>query len=56
MLVPIIPNLWSSQHAFYREFSTPQGKMGWIAGSVFIPVLRGLVYIFFGRKRGKKAQ
>jgi hypothetical protein len=56
MLVPMIPNLWSIQHAFYREFSTPQEKMGWIAVAVFIPVFGGLVYIFFGRTRGKEAQ
>jgi transposase len=56
MLLPMVSNLWSIQHAFYREFPTPQEKMGWIAVAVFIPVFGELAYIFFGRKRGKKAQ
>lgn len=55
LLLPVLPNLWSIQHAFHREFSSPQEKMGWIAAAVFIPVFGGLAYIFFGRKRGKKS-
>lgn len=53
-LVPILPNLWSIQHAYWREFPSQQEKMIWLVASVFLPVFGGLAYLFFGRKRGKK--
>ena len=53
-LVPILPNLWSIHHAFWREFPSVNEKMIWLVAAVFVPVLGGLAYLFFGRKRGKK--
>jgi len=52
LAVPILPNLWAIWHIFRRDFATPQEKMAWLAAAVFLPVLGGLVYLFFGRKRG----
>jgi hypothetical protein len=53
-LLPIVPNLWAIWHAFHREFATAAEKGAWILASVFIPVLGGIVYCFWGRKRGTK--
>ncbi len=49
--LPILPNLWAIWHSFHADFATHQEKMIWIAVSVFIPVLGGLAYLFWGRKR-----
>ncbi|MFW6324657.1 MAG: PLDc N-terminal domain-containing protein [Desulfovibrionales bacterium] len=54
LLVPILPNLWSIWHIFRCDFPTPQEKMAWLGVTVFLPVLGGLGYIFWGRKRGRK--
>ncbi len=51
LTLPIIPNLWAIWHSFHAEFATHQEKMVWIAISVFVPVLGGLIYLFWGRKR-----
>lgn len=55
LVVPVLPNLLAIWHIFHREFPTPQEKMAWLAGSIFVPVLGGLAYWIFGRKRGKRA-
>ncbi|NMC47838.1 MAG: PLDc_N domain-containing protein [Desulfovibrio sp.] len=52
--LPAIPNLWAIWHCFRREFPTPAEKMTWLGVAVFVPVLGGLAYLVFGRKRGKK--
>ncbi len=49
--LPILPNLWAIFHIFKNDFDTPQEKMIWLAVSVFIPVIGGLVYLFLGRRR-----
>lgn len=54
LLIPILPNLWAIWHIFRCDFNTAQEKMAWLAVSVFIPVLGGLAYVFWGRKRGKR--
>lgn len=51
LTLPVIPNLWAIWHSFHAEFATQQEKMVWIAVSVFVPVLGGLIYFFWGRKR-----
>lgn len=53
-LVPILPNLWSIRHAYWREFPSLNEKLIWLVVAVFVPVFGGLAYVFFGRKRGKK--
>ncbi|WP_084448376.1 PLDc N-terminal domain-containing protein [Desulfovibrio inopinatus] len=52
-LIPALPNLWAIWHAFRRNFPTVNEKMIWIAAAVFVPIIGGLAYIFFGRKRGQ---
>ena len=51
LLVPIIPNLWSIWHLYKNEFPTPQERAAWIVAQVVLPVLGGVGYILFGRKR-----
>ncbi|WP_028575640.1 PLDc N-terminal domain-containing protein [Desulfonatronovibrio hydrogenovorans] len=51
VFLPILPNLWAILHIFKHDFQTAQEKMAWIAVAVFIPVLGGLAYLFFGRRR-----
>lgn len=52
--LPILPNLWAIWHAFHVTFPTDQEKMVWIALGVFVPVLGGLIYLFWGRKRARR--
>lgn len=54
LAIPILPNLWSIWHAFYREFPTPAERLIWIAGCVFLPVIGGVAYILIGRRRARK--
>ncbi len=56
LALPILPNLWAIWHSFHSEFATLQEKMLWIAVSVFVPVLGGLAYVFWGRKRARREQ
>jgi hypothetical protein len=53
-LLPAILNLWAIWHSYRRDFPTPAEKMAWLGVAVFVPVLGGLAYLIFGRKRGKK--
>jgi hypothetical protein len=53
-VIPILPNLWCIYHAFNREFPTVAEKMAWIGLGVFVPVIGGLIYLIWGRKRGQK--
>ena len=51
LLIPILPNLWAIWNAFHSDFASVEEKMSWIAAGVFLPVLGGLLYVFWGRKR-----
>lgn len=51
LALPILPNLLAIWHIFRNDFPTPQEKMAWIGGAVFLPVLGGVAYFLFGRKR-----
>jgi hypothetical protein len=51
LLIPILPNLWAIWNAFHSEFASVEEKMSWIAAGVFLPVLGGLLYVFWGRRR-----
>lgn len=53
-IIPILPNMWCIYHAFKREFPTPAEKMAWMGVGVFIPVVGGLIYLIWGRRRGHK--
>lgn len=54
LVLPILPNLWSIWHAYFREFDPPHEKFIWMGLAVFIPVLGGLAYLFYGIRRGRK--
>ena len=54
LILPILPNLWAILHIFRCDFNTAQEKMVWLALAVFIPFLGGILYIFWGRRRGVK--
>lgn len=45
-----LPNLWSIWHIWAHEFASFQQKVSWLCFAVFVPVVAGLVYIFYGRK------
>ena len=54
LTVPILPTLWSIWHAHFREFPSHNEKMIWLGVCVFVPVIGGIIYILFGRRRGVK--
>lgn len=54
LLLPILPNLWSIWHAFFRQFPTETEKLAWLGAAIFVPVLGGLAYLFVGCRRAKK--
>jgi hypothetical protein len=49
-----IVSLLAIRDAFFRDFGSPQEKMFWVQLSVLVPILGGIVYFLFGRKRGRK--
>ncbi len=54
LTLPILPNLWAIWHSIHSVFATDQEKMIWIAVCVLLPVLGGLAYLFWGRKRARR--
>ncbi|MBQ7585097.1 MAG: PLDc N-terminal domain-containing protein [Desulfovibrionaceae bacterium] len=48
-LLPL-PNLWSIWHIWAHEFASLQQKVGWLCFCVFVPVISGIIYIFYGRR------
>ena len=54
LLLPILPNCFAIWHCFHREFPTPLERMFWFLLAIFVPVLGGIVYLLWGRKRGVK--
>ncbi|MFP4167782.1 MAG: PLDc N-terminal domain-containing protein [Desulfonatronovibrionaceae bacterium] len=54
LFIPILPNLWAIWHIFRSDFNTGQEKMIWLAVAVFMPILGGIIYIFWGRRRGQR--
>ncbi len=54
LLVPVIPNLWAIWHIFHCDFPSTQEKMLWIAISVFLPILGGILYLIKGRKKAQR--
>ena len=59
LAIPILPNLWCIWHAFTHEFPGENEQKLWIRAGIFLPVLGGLAYLFYGRRRalppGKRA-
>lgn len=56
LILPILPNLWAIWHLHTREFPTSQERMAWIVAQIVLPVVGGVGYILFGRKRAIKKQ
>ncbi len=56
LLLPILPNLWSIWHIFKNDFPTPQEKMTWVLIATFLPVIGGILYVFWGRKKVIKGE
>ncbi len=50
--IPILPNLWAIWHIFHSDFPSVAEKMGWLFAAMFLPVLGGLAYCVWGRKKG----
>ncbi len=53
LALPVLPNLWSLNHAFTHEFADPREKSRWMLACVFIPCLAGIAYIAVGRRHAK---
>lgn len=54
LTVPILPNLFAIWHSFHRQFPTPLERILWYLLAIFVPVLGGIIYLIWGRKRGHK--
>jgi len=54
-IVPITPNLWAIWHIFHCDYPHQGEKMVWLFAAMFVPVLGGLAYCVWGRKRGLRA-
>ncbi len=54
LVLAILPNYIAIWQSFHRVFPTPLERMFWFLLAVFVPVLGGLAYLFWGRKRGRK--
>lgn len=55
ILMPMLPTFWSIYNICARQFADEQKKMLWLVFVVFVPVIGGIIYIFFGRKDILKA-
>jgi len=53
LVLAILPNYIAIWQSFRREFPTPLERMFWFLLAIFVPVLGGLVYLVWGRKRGR---
>ncbi len=51
IFLPTLPGFWAIWHSTTRRFATVQEQIAWIGLSMLVPVIGGLVYILFGRKR-----
>ncbi len=53
-ILAVLPNYIAIWQSFHREFPTPQERMFWYMLAIFLPLVGGLAYLIWGRKRGKK--
>ncbi len=54
LALPILPNFIAIWHSFHRQFPTPAERMFWFMLAIFVPLVGGIVYLIWGRKRGRK--
>lgn len=45
---------WAIRDAFRREFPSTNEKMFWIQLATLVPFLGGIIYMIYGKKRGRK--
>lgn len=51
LAIPALPNIWALWHIFTHVFSTPQERLFWIMFNALFPIIGGVIYFFFGRRR-----
>ena len=51
LIIPMLPNLWCILQAGTKNFIHPAERKIWLMAGMFLPVLGGLAYLFWGRKR-----
>uniref|UniRef100_I2Q0S6 Cardiolipin synthase N-terminal domain-containing protein n=1 Tax=Desulfovibrio sp. U5L TaxID=596152 RepID=I2Q0S6_9BACT len=54
LVLAILPNYIAIWQSFHREFPTPLERMFWFLLAIFVPMLGGIAYLIWGRKRGRK--
>ncbi|WP_300157929.1 PLDc N-terminal domain-containing protein [Solidesulfovibrio sp.] len=54
LIVAILPNYIAIWQSFHREFPSHLERMCWFLLAIFVPLLGGLAYLIWGRKRGRK--
>ena len=53
-LLPMVPTFWAIVDMAHRDFGTLKKKALWGVFVICVPCLRGLVYLIFGRRQGKR--
>lgn len=54
LVLAILPNYIAIWQSFHREFPSHLERMFWFLLAIFIPLLGGLAFLIWGRKRGRK--
>ena len=54
LALAILPNYIAIWQSFHRVFPTPLERMFWFLLAIFVPLLGGIAYLIWGRKRGRK--
>jgi peptidoglycan/LPS O-acetylase OafA/YrhL len=49
----LVLTLWSTWHAMHRQFESTNEKIFWVQLTILVPVLGGIAYALWGRKRGQ---
>ncbi|MDL1973674.1 MAG: PLD nuclease N-terminal domain-containing protein [Deltaproteobacteria bacterium] len=56
LLIPMLPTLWAVTDIAYKDFGSLQRKALWGVLVVLLPCIGGIIYFFFGRRKGKKQE
>ncbi len=54
LVLAILPNYIAIWQSFHRQFPTPLERTFWFLLAIFVPLLGGIAYLIWGRKRGRK--
>ncbi len=52
LMLPAVINLWGISHVIKRDYPNDGERNLWLLLCVGVPVIGGIVYFLFGRKRG----